>query len=107
MARLKRCFYKWNRKPLQEITTELIEDWKVARLRAGLSPNTVLRDIDSLSGVLSRAVKMVKLESNPVRNVDRPRIDRRPRVRYLSAEEESRLRKGMTDRDLARSMHEG
>lgn len=56
-------------------------------------------DPAALSGVLTRAVKMGKLETNPVRNVDKPRIDRRPKVRYLSADEESRLRTALIQRD--------
>jgi integrase len=99
LARLKRCFGKWKHKELPEITTEFVEDWKVARLKEGLAPATVLRDVAALSGVLSRAVKMGKLEGNPVRNVDKPRIDRRPKVRYMSTAEEGRLRAALTVRD--------
>jgi integrase len=99
LARLKRCFGKWKHKRLGEITTEFVEDWKVARLKEGLAPATVLRDVAALSGVLTRAVKMGKLETNPVRNVDKPRIDRRPKVRYLSADEESRVRTALEQRD--------
>lgn len=98
-ARLSRCFGKWKNKGLQEITTEFVEDWKVARLKEGLAPTTVLRDVAALSGVLTRAVKMGKIESNPVRNVDKPRIDRRPKVRYLTKDEESRLRGELVKRD--------
>lgn len=99
LARLARCFGKWKYKGLREITVETVEDWKVTRLKAGVSPATVLRDVAALSGVLTRAVKMGKLDTNPVRNVDKPRIDRRPKVRYLSADEESRLRTALTERD--------
>jgi integrase len=99
LGRLNRCFGKWKHKGLLEITTEFVEDWKVARLAEGLAPATVLRDVAALSGVLSRAVKMGKLDGNPVRNVDKPRIDRRPKVRYLSSEEEGRLRTAMAKRD--------
>jgi integrase len=99
LARLTRCFGKWKHKGLQEITTEYVEDWKIARLKEGLAPATVLRDVASLSGVLTRAVKMGKLDTNPVRNVDKPRIDRRPKVRFLSTEEESRLRTALAKRD--------
>lgn len=99
LARLQRCFGKWKHKRLGEITTEFVEDWKVARLKEGLAPTTVLRDVAALSGVLTRAVKMGKLEANPVRNVDKPRIDRRPKVRYLSADEESALRTALAQRD--------
>jgi integrase len=99
LGRLNRCFGKWKHKGLPEITTEFVEDWKVARLAEGLAPATVLRDVAALSGVLSRAVKMGKLEANPVRNVDKPRIDRRPKVRYMSTDEEGRLRTTLTVRD--------
>lgn len=99
LKRLHRCFNKWSHKLLCEITTEAIEDWKLERLKKGVTPITLLRDIASLSGVFSRAVKMGKLEHNPVRNVDKPRIDRRPKVRYLNGDEEARLRAAMTTRD--------
>ena len=49
LGRLKRCYEKWYHKPLREITSELIEDWKGARLGGGLSPTTVLRDIATLT----------------------------------------------------------
>jgi integrase len=99
LGRLNRCFRKWSHKALAEITTELVEGWKAGRLAEGLAPTTVVRDVAALSAVLSRAVKMGKLDHNPMGNVDKPRIDRRPRVRYLSAEEENRLRSALTERD--------
>jgi integrase len=99
LARLRRCFGKWKRRGLTEITTGMVEDWKTARLNDGLAPSTVLRDVTALSAVLSRAVKMGKLEVNPVTNVDKPRLDRRPKVRYLSPDEETRLRKALAARD--------
>lgn len=99
LDRLERCFKPWYGRPLHEITTELVEDWKTGRLKAGRAATTVLRDIASLSAVLTRAVKTRKLESNPIRNVDKPKVDRRPKVRYLSEEEEERLRVALDERD--------
>lgn len=99
VARIKRCFEPWYGRPLRLITTEFVEDWKIGRLKKGRAPTTVLRDIASLSAVLTRAVKMRKLDTNPIRNVDKPRIDRRPKVRYLSDEEEVRLRAALIERD--------
>jgi integrase len=96
---LKRCFARWYLRKLSEITTELVEDWKVDRFREGCTPSTVLRDIATLSAVLSRAVKMGKLDDNPVRRVDKPKIDRRPQVRYLDTDEETRLRRALIHRD--------
>lgn len=99
LDRLERCFEAWYRRPLQQITAELVEDWKTRRLKDGRAATTVIRDIASLSAVLTRAVKMRRLESNPIRNVDKPRVDRRPKVRYLSEEEEARLRVALSERD--------
>jgi integrase len=58
-----------------------------------------LRDIAALSGVLTRAVKLGKLPENPMRRVDKPRIDRNPKVRYLDRDEEKRLREALSKRD--------
>jgi hypothetical protein len=84
---------------LTDITVERIESWRTSRLAAGRSPQTVLRDVMTLSGVLSRAVRLTKLSENPIRRVEMPRLDRLPKVRYLDASEEKRLREALTARD--------
>ena len=99
LGRLRRCFGRWYIRKLSEITTELVEDWKVDRFGEGCTPSTVLRDIATLSAVLARAVKMGRLDDNPVRRVDKPKIDRRPQVRYLDTGEETRLREALIRRD--------
>jgi integrase len=78
---------------------ERIESWKARRLNEGRSPATVLRDLFTLSSVLRRAIKAGELTENPVRRIDKPRIDRRGKVRFLDQAEESRLRKAMKARD--------
>jgi integrase len=42
---------------------------------------------------------MGKLAANPIRKVEKPRIDRGPKVRFLDAAEESRLRFALRERD--------
>jgi len=42
---------------------------------------------------------MGTLAANPIRKVEKPRIDRRPKIRFLDAGEESRLRSTLRDRD--------
>ena len=49
--------------------------------------------------MLSRAVKLGHLKENPIRRVDKPRFDRRPRVRFLDDAEEARLRDALRARD--------
>jgi integrase len=99
LEKLHRHFRTWYPEPLTAITVERIESWKARRLSEGRSPSTVLRDLFTLSSVLRRAVKEGELAENPVRRVDRPRIDRRGKVRFLDEAEESRLRTALQERD--------
>jgi integrase len=92
LEKLYRLFRTWYPEPLTAITLERIESWKGRRLNTGRKGTTVLRDLFALSSVLSRAVKVGELPENPVRRVDKPRIDRRPKVRFLDDAEERRFR---------------
>ncbi|HEY6457344.1 MAG TPA: site-specific integrase [Steroidobacteraceae bacterium] len=99
LEKLHRLFRTWYPEPLTAITVERIESWKARRLNQGRSASTVLRDLFTLSSVLRRAVKAGELKDNPVRRVDKPRIDRRGKVRFLDQAEESRLREALKKRD--------
>jgi integrase len=99
LEKLHRHFRTWYPEPLTAITVERIESWKARRLSEGRSPVTVLRDLFTLSGVLQRAVKAGELTENPMLRVDKPRIDRQGKVRFLDEAEESRLRKVLMERD--------
>jgi integrase len=99
LEKLHRHFRIWYPEPLTAITPERVESWKARRLGEGRSPSTVLRDLFALSSVLRRAVKAGELPDNPVRRVDKPRIDRRGKVRFLEEAEESRLRIALQARD--------
>jgi integrase len=99
LEKIRFLFKGWMTDPLSAITVERLELWKGRRLASGLKATTVLRDLFALSSVLTRAVRVGQLASNPVRLVEKPRYDRRPRVRFLSIEEEARLRVVLTDRD--------
>jgi len=99
LARIEYCFRQWNDQPLCSLSTPQLETWKTARLAQGLRPATVLRDLANLSGVLSHAVRLGMLPDNPMRRVDKPRLDRTPNVRFLDPEEEARLRSALDARD--------
>jgi site-specific recombinase XerD len=83
LEKLRRHFGTWFDEPLTTITIERLESWKIHRLNAGRKAITVLRDLFTLSSVLSRATKLGLLPENPIRRVDKPRFDRRPNVRFL------------------------
>jgi integrase len=99
LEKLNRHFRTWYPEPLTAITVERVEAWKARRLNEGRSPSTVLRDLFTLSSVLRRAVKAGELTENPVRRVDKPRVDRRGKVRFLDQAEETRLRNALKARD--------
>jgi integrase len=99
LEKLHRLYGTWFAEPLSAITIERIESWKVRRLNAGTTATTVLRDMFTLSSVLRRAIRLGKLMDNPIRRVEKPRIDRRPKVRFFSEDEESRLRAALNTRD--------
>jgi integrase len=104
LERLRRHFGTWFDEPLTTITIERLESWKTRRLNAGRKAITVLRDLFTLSSVLSRATKLGLLPENPIRRVDKPRFDRRPNVRFLDDGEEFRLREALKARDAKMRM---
>jgi integrase len=99
LERVKLHFGAWYGRPLTSVTIEDLESWRMKRINGGTSPATIRRDLAALAGVLTRAVKLGKLPENVVRRVERPRIDRTPKVRYLDTGEESRLRTALRARD--------
>jgi integrase len=85
--------------PLEAIDVITIEKWKTERIAAGTNPATIVKDLATLSPVFSRAVKYGKLQQNVLTKVDKPRLDRTPKVRYLSQDEATRLRAALKARD--------
>lgn len=99
LARVENCFGHWYDQPLSGLSTYQLESWKTGRLGKGKRPATVVRDLTTLSGILSFAVRLGLLADNPMRRVLKPRLDRTPNVRFLDPEEESRLRSALQVRD--------
>jgi integrase len=97
--RLGYCFGDWFPRPIGSFSVAHFETWKTDRLRQGRKPATVLGDLACISAALSHAVRMGHLQANPVFRVQKPRLDRNPRVRYLSDEEERRLLQSLVERD--------
>lgn len=89
-------------KPLTAIAGFDIERWRSARLQAGVQPSTVNRNLNVIRGALSRAVDWNLLTAHPMRKVKASKTDRGGVVRYLSADEDRRLRAALTARDDTR-----
>jgi integrase len=96
-------------KPLTAITAWNIEKFKAARLKGDkdkeikpINPATVNRDLDRIRAALNKAVEWKLLEGNPINGVKRSKGGDSERVRYLTTEEETRLRKALLAREAQR-----
>ncbi len=85
--------------PLNDINPLLVEKWRADRLKNKLSASTVNRNLAALRSVLSKAVEWGHIENHPLRRLKQLKVDRSPNVRYLSIDEELRLRKALDDRE--------
>lgn len=88
---IKRNFSDLFSKPLHEISLLSVERWRTDRLKAGVKAATINRDVTTLRGLLTKAVEWEVLEIHPLRKLKPLQVDSSPKVRYLSAEEETRL----------------
>lgn len=99
LAGLTRCYKTFFPKPLTEITPVLIEQWRVKRLNEGTAQATLNRNITMLKSLLTKAEEWGFLKENALKNLKPYKVDRSPKIRYLSLEEEKRLRNALIERD--------
>ena len=88
LATLTRCFNKLFLKPLSEISPSMLDQWRLKRLNEGISNATLNRDIGVLKSLLTKAAEWGFLQENPLKNLKLLKIDRSPKVRYLSLDPE-------------------
>ena len=100
VARIAACFKAnfWET-PLDQITAWNIEKWRRGRLQEGKAVATVNRDIGSLKAALARAIDWELIDKHPLAKVKPGKVDAAGVVRFLSPDEEKRLRKALADRD--------
>jgi integrase len=99
VARLKSDFEKWLGEPLATFNTWRLESWRRDRLKAGVKPVTLNRQIDTLRSCLRKAVDWQIIDTHPMAGLKRLKVDDDERVRYLSSAEEKRLRDALVKRD--------
>lgn len=99
LSTLTRCFKNLFSKPLAEITPSILDQWRVKRLNDGISNATLNRDVGVLKSLMTKATEWGALKENSLKNLKLFKIDRTPKVRYLSLEEETRLRQALLDRE--------
>ncbi|MGE4348845.1 MAG: tyrosine-type recombinase/integrase [Candidatus Berkiella sp.] len=86
--------------PLNEITPFKVEKWRSDCLKSGHAPSTVNRNLVVLRSVISKAVEWGIIEEHPLRSMRLLKVDRSPNVRYLTEDEENRLRNALDAREV-------
>ncbi|GLQ00103.1 recombinase [Methylophaga thalassica] len=86
-------------KQLDKVTAWDIESWRSKRHKEGLSTSTSNRYIGTLKAMFNRAVEWEVIEQNPLNKVKKQKSDSRAIIRYLSVDEEQRLRATLRSRD--------
>jgi integrase len=84
---------------LSDISPWKIEKWRSARLKSGISAATVNRNVTMLKAILQKAVQWGILERNPIESVKPLKLDHSAKIRFLSSEEETLLRKALNERE--------
>jgi len=86
-------------RPLTAVSPFDLEKYRLKKLREGVKPATVNRHFDRIRSVFSKAVEWKAIETNPLRGVKRSKVDRTGMVRFLTDDEEARLRTALAERD--------
>ena len=85
--------------PLTEINLWLIDKWRAAESKRGKKNSSINRDCSSLQSALSKAVEWGVISEHPLRGLKPKKLDGRALVRYLSKDEDVRLRKALMQRE--------
>ncbi|HEY3785040.1 MAG TPA: integrase family protein [Steroidobacteraceae bacterium] len=96
---LRADFKAWMGKPMTDINRWLVEGWRKGRLEKGRSPVTVNRAVQRIHGTLSKAVEWSVIDRHPFTGLKPLETDKRGRVRFLSADDEARLRTALIKRE--------
>jgi integrase len=104
VQRIRTNFPELIKRPLHEIDVPTIDRWWRDRLSNGqgksIAKVTAYRDLATLRAALSMAVEWKLLESNALLGMRQKAVESRKIVRFLSSDEEGRLRQALTARDL-------
>jgi integrase len=96
---LKASFAGFLRIKRGSLTAWQVEKWRAERVKAGIKPSTINRDLADLKSSLTKAVGWGLLASNPTVGVKLLKLDPNAAVRFLSDDEEDRLRSALEGRD--------
>lgn len=84
---------------LSNIVPLLVDRWRSKRVISGIKPITVNRDIAILKALLSKAEEWEIIPINPLSKFKPAAVDSVAKVRYLTKNEETRLKAALKNRD--------
>lgn len=84
---------------LANIVPLLVDRWRSKRMMSGIKPITVNRDIAILKALLSKAEEWGIISANPLSKFKPASVDSVAKVRYLTKDEEIRLKAALKNRD--------
>lgn len=97
---LRTSFPEFHKLNLNGITPGLIEKWRLRRLKEGIKPSSINRQMNDLRASLNRAMNIWELlKENPFQRVKPCKTDTSPKVRYLTKTEEGKLHKALDERE--------
>ena len=85
--------------PLKEFDIRMVEKWRLKLLASGKTPNTVNRIYTNFRASFSKAEEWGLIDEHPLRKMKPIRTAQKSIVRYLSTEEEKRLRAALDERE--------
>lgn len=102
VTRITAAFPAWQTRPLDQLTTFVVEKWRTERRKDEVAPATINRDLSDLRAALTHAVRWKILKTHPFGDLRPLPLDSRPQVRYLTPDEDARLQAALKARDEAR-----
>ncbi|MGE3296734.1 MAG: tyrosine-type recombinase/integrase [Porticoccaceae bacterium] len=99
IKRMTTCFSGEMGRKLTEFSPWIIEKWRTARMKAGIKPATINRDLVALKAALAMAVEWGVITEHPLAKVKPSVVEDESRVRYLGIDEEQRLRAALDRRE--------
>jgi integrase len=99
VAMLRARFAFLLQRQLTGIDAWTVEKWRSDRVKSGIAKQTTNRGFVSLKAMLNKAVEWDVIETNPLRKIKAYRVDNNARTRFLSPDEETRLRTALIERE--------
>jgi len=98
LARIESNFGDWFSRPIVDINTWLVTNWRTRKLKRGAQRSTINRDVAALKALISKAVEWQIIGHHPLRELKPLQEDKTGVIRFLADEEEVRLRKALDAR---------